>query len=902
MLTECPRLVDRDSAPLYTCSCLREAGTLTTSKAVAGSGDLLERAEPLAALAHHFATVAMSSAGRFIFVGGEAGIGKTSLVRRFSASQPARVLSGACDALATPHPLGPLLDIAHTTAGDLEALIIQGARPHEVAAAFLHELRVNRPSIVILEDLHWADDATLDVIRLLVRKVESAPVLVVATYRDDQIDRTHPLRVLIGDIATNPAVTRLTLGALSEAAVAQLASPYGLDAAELHRNTGGNPFFVTEVLAAGGDALPATVQDAVLARVARLGPLAQRLVETVAVIPAGVDISVLEAMDHEAVACVDECLASGVLAPIPNGVAFRHELARLAVEISLSPQRRVVLHRAALTALSDPRRGPLDPTSLSHHAEGAGDVDAVLCYAPQAAAVAAQAQAHREAAAQYARALRFGWALTDERRAELLSLRSWECFLIGHYSDAIETRRAALATYRSLGDRRREGDALRAMSSNLRCHGQVAEATETGVAAVAVLENLDPGPELAMAYANRAMLALNVEDTAATRYWGAKAQELAERIDDRETLVHAMNSIGTAGYLLGDDDGRQALEQSLHLCKEWGFDEQAGRAYIHLAWAGVRVHDYARAELHQREGIEYCLERGLDAWRFEILAHQARRLLDQGHWDEATEATSILLRSGTANAVAQTLIHCIIALLRARRGDPDPHGPLAEAQAIAAPTGELQHLLPVATASAEIAWLDGGAPSDDAARAATDHAMELATRYGAIPALSELAAWRRRCGIHDARPASSVGPYALELAGETVGAAAAWAELGCHYEAAITLCAEGRDEDRRRALTIFQSLGARPAAAMAARLLRESGARGVPRGPRPSTRQNPGGLTTREVEVLRMLREEMSNREIAERLHLSEKTVDHHVAAILAKLGVSNRRQAARAAEPVVPR
>jgi DNA-binding CsgD family transcriptional regulator/tetratricopeptide (TPR) repeat protein len=872
------------------------------SQAAAGSGELLERAQPLAALEHHLADVAMSSAGRFVFIGGEAGVGKTSLVRRFCASQSVQILSGACDALATPHPLGPLIDISHTTAGDLEAMIARGGRPHEVAAAFLDQLRTGPPCIVVLEDLHWADDATLDVIRLLARKVESAPVLMLGTYRDDQVDRSHPLRVLIGDLATSPAVARLSLGPLSAAAVADLASPFDLDAAELYRNTGGNPFFVTEVLATGGDTLPATVQDAVLARVGRLGPVAQRLVEMAAIIPTGVDISVLEAMDDDAVAGVEECLASGVLAAIPGGVAFRHELARLAVEISLSPPRRLSLHRAALMALSDPRRGPIDPTALSHHAEAAADIDAVLCFAPQAAAVAAQARAHREAAAQYARALRFGWALTDEQRAELLSLRSWECFLIGNYADAIESRREALETYRSLGDRLREGDALRAMSSNLRCHGLVAEATEAGLAAVAVLEQLGPGPELAMAYANRAMLSLNVEDTAATLEWGRKAQELAERIDDRETLVHAMNSIGTAGYLIGDDDGRRALERSLRLCKEWGFVEQAGRAYIHLAWASVRVHDYGRAETYQRDGVEYCLERGLDAWRFEILAHQARRLLDQGRWDEATEATSTILRSGTGNAVTRTMVLCIIALLRARRGDPDYHRPLAEAQAIAAPTGELQHLLPAATASAEIAWLEGGENAADVTRATTDRAMELAMRYRAIPALSELTAWRRRCGVHDAKSSESVDPYALELTGDTAGAAAAWTELGCQYEAAITLCTGGPEENQRRALAIFQALDARPAAAIAARLLREGGARGVPRGPRPSTKQNAGGLTAREVEVLGLLSEEMSNREIAGRLHLSEKTVDHHVAAILAKLGVSNRRQAARAAAPLAHR
>ncbi len=875
-------------------------GALRTSQAVAGLGDLLERAEPLAALEHYFADVVMSSAGRFVFIGGEAGVGKTSLVRGFCANQSVRILSGACDALATPRPLGPLLDISHTTGGDLEAMIVRGGgRPYEVADVFLDQLRSGPPCVVILEDVHWADDATLDVIRLLARKVESAPVLVVGTYRDDQMDRTHPLRVLIGDVATSPAVARLYLAPLSAAAVADLAAPYGLDAAELYRNTGGNPFFVTEVLATGGDTLPATVQDAVLARVARLGPVAQRLVEMVAIIPTGVDISILEAMDDEAVAGIEECLASGVLAPIPGGVTFRHELARLAVEISMSPARCVSLHRAALTALSDPKRGPIDPTSLSHHAEAAADIEAVLRFAPQAAAVATQARAHREAAAQYARALRFGWGLTDEQRAELLSLRSSECFLTGHYADAIDSRREALATYRLLGDRLREGDALRMMSSNLRCSGLVAEATEAGLAAVAVLETLTPGHELAMAYANRAMLALNIEDTTATLEWGAKAQELAARIDDRETLVHAMNTIGTAGYLIGDDDGRRALERSLHLCKEWGFVEQAGRAYIHLAWASVRVHDYARAEAYQREGDEYCLERGLDAWRLEILAHQARRLLDQGQWDEATEVTSTILRSGTGNAVAQTLALCIVALLRARRGDPDHQGPLTRAQAIAAPTGELQHLLPTATASAEIAWLEGGAQAADVTRAATDQAMKLAMRYGAVPAVGELAAWRRRCGVQDLMPTLSTAPYALELSGDTAGAATAWTELGCQYEGAITLCAGGLEANYRRALAIFQALDARPAAAIAAQLLREGGARSVPRGPRTSTKQNAGGLTTREVEVLGMVSEDMTNREIAGRLHLSEKTVDHHVAAILAKLGVSNRRQAAKAVAPV---
>lgn len=869
---------------------------LAPSERAAGSADLLERSEQLDALERHLEGVAAGSAGRFVFIGGEAGVGKTSMVRCFCHGKSVRVLSGACDALAAPHPLGPLLDIAAVANGALQAVIDRGGRPYEVAAALLDELRFGGPSIVVLEDLHWADDATLDVIRLLGRRIEMAPVLFIGTYRDDQIDRTHPLRVVIGELATGPAIVRINLGRLSAGAVAQLAEPHGFDAVELYRSTAGNPFFVTEVLASGSASLAPTVQDAVLARVARLGPLARRLVETVAIVPDGIDVRLLETLDLEAVAGVEECLASGVLTSTDAGVAFRHEIARLAVEISLPPTRRVALNRAVLAALSDPAHGPLDPTRLAHHAEAAGDADAVLRYAPEAAAIAARVGAHREAAVQYARALRFGDELPEERRAELLSRRSFECYLLGDYEGAIETRRVALESYRRLGDRLREGDGLRAMSANLNCHGLVAESSEASAAAVEILETLPPGHELALAYSNCAAGAMNREDVVAARSWGAKAQELAERIGDRETLVHAMNTVGTARYLLGEDDGRLALERSLELCREWDFDAHAGRAYIHLAWASVRGHDYARAEAYQRQGIEYCLERGLDAWRFEITGHQARRLLDQGDWDGATEATSTILRAGNTNAVARTLALTVVALLRARRGDPDHRGPLDEARAIAAPTGEFQHLLPVATTAAEIAWLEGGPGVAETADVATRALLDLAQERGAGPIIGELGAWRRRCGIDEEPPSGAAGPYTLELGGNAAAAAGAWLELGCEYEAAVALCGSAAEGDHRRALALFHGLEARPAAAIAARLLREGGARGVPRGPRPSTKRNAGRLTTREVEVLGLVAEDMRNREIAQRLHLSEKTVDHHVAAIIAKLGVRSRAQALSAA------
>jgi DNA-binding CsgD family transcriptional regulator len=450
-----------------------------------------------------------------------------------------------------------------------------------------------------------------------------------------------------------------------------------------------------------------------------------------------------------------------------------------------------------------------------------------------------------------------------------------------------------LAYYRQVGNRLGEGDALRSLSANLRCFGQVPEANQASAAALAVLETLPPGHELAMALAQQAMLDLNVEDLEAADRWGVQALELAQRIDDRETLVHALNTVGTARLLRGIDEGLAMLERSLALSREWEFAEHAGRAYINIAWASTRLRKYTLAQAFEREGIEYCLERGLDAWRFEVLAHQARRRLDQGAWEDAAETSSTILRTTHTNSVARVMSLALLATIRARRGDPDHRAPLEEARALAAPTGEIQHLLPVAAAAAEIAWLGGDSHAASVVAEATNEALELARRYHASWAIGELACWRRRAGVREAAPAGAAGPYAIELAGDAERAAQAWLDIECGYEAAIALCCGGDAQGLRRALAEFQRLGARPAVAIAASRLREGGARDLPRGPRESTRLNPSQLTARELEVLDLVAQGMRDAEIAQRLFLSRRTVHHHVSAILRKLGVSTRTQAA---------
>lgn len=850
---------------------------------------LLEREVVLARLHESFAKAGEGS-GRLVLVVGEAGVGKSAAVRAFcdEASGSARVLWGGCDPLFTPRPLGPFLDIAEEEGGELQAAVGQG--PPALVAALLRSARQRSATILVVEDIHWADEGTLDVLRLLARKLGQAALLVVASFRDDELDRTHPLRLVLGELATQSHVDRVSVPPLTVKAVAELAAGVEVDAVELHRLTAGNSFFVTEVLASGTVAIPATVRDAVLARAARLSDGARALLDAVAIVQLRVELWLIDVLAGEDVIALEECLGSGMLVAVPGAVAFRHELARLAIEESLEPRRRLSLHRTALAALAARTADPPEAARIAYHAEAVDDGCTVVRFAPIAAERASALGAHREAAAHYARALRYGDRLRPGERGDLLRKQALEYVVADQYDKSLAAATCAIHEYQAIGDRLGEGDALRIRSDVAWCPGYIADCTRDGRDAVTLLETVPASRELAHAYANLGSLHKDAEERSETAAWAHRAIELGEKLGARDVVIRATTDLGAVEVLDGVPTGLARLEDALASAREEGLKYHVARIYLNLLGPAAATRNFLITDRHLAPALLYCSDQGFELHRLYLFADAARVALDMGRWDEAADHAKAVLRVPRCSTTPRILTLVVLALVRARRGDPQVLPLLDEAWALAEPTGELPRIGPVAVARAEVAWLHGR-PDDIVV--ATDAALELALKRVSTWRLGELLSWRRRAGLRDDLGVRLRGPFAAELSGDWRTAAEQWAGLGCRYEAALARAAADEEAPLRQALDELQRLGARPAAAIVARRLRELGVRDVRRGPRPSTRDNAAGLTARESEILALVATGLRNSAIAKRLFLSQRTVDNHVSAILRKLGADNRLEAA---------
>lgn len=849
--------------------------------------DLLERADFLQQLHDNLAEV-IKGQGRVSLVSGEAGIGKTSLVEQFAETSKSscRVLWGGCDALFTPRPLGPLHDIALQIRGDLLTLLEEEAPRVTIFSTVFEELRNQPPTLLVFEDVHWADEATLDLLKFLGRRINKLNSLLVITYRDDEVQAEHPLRLLLGDLPRS-FLRRVRLPPLSKEAVDELASRAGKRIDDLYAVTAGNPFFVTEALASQDPGVPVSVSDAMISRLARLTPAARALVEFVSVVPTKAEMWLLNESINPTAAALEECISAGILL-LDNGAAgFRHELARRAVEDSLPAPRLQGLHAQVLKALlTRGTEGQL--ARIVHHSAKSGDAAAVLEYAPVAARQAAALHSHRESALHYLTALKYSDDLTPEQRADLLERRSYECYVTGQISDAWTARQQALELWRQLGNEIRQGDNLRWMSRLAWYLGRTEEAEACAREAIKVLEALPVSPELAWAYSNRAQLHMLAGQTNEAVLWGTRAIELAQKFDATETLVHALNNVGAAQLFASMQEGRTNLEESLRLAMAHNLEEHASRAFTNLSSGALQIHDYALALRYLDEGIAYATERDLESCKRYMTTARARVHFETGRWTMATDDAAFVLANSVGYNVARIPALTVLGHVRVRRGDPDALRALDEAYQLATQAKEPQRIGPIASARAEIAWFAGDL---DQVVAEAQAALQIAKDYKDPWLHGEFAWWLWRAGVTQPIDQEIAEPYALQIAGNWRAAAHRWKEIGCPYEEACAL-AEGDDAAQLEALAIFENLGGNPAAERLRHKLRATGVRGIPRGPRPSTKENRAGLTSRQMEVLSLMRDGCTNIEIAERLFISSKTVDHHVSAVLAKLDAHTRSEA----------
>ncbi|MGY1770898.1 ATP-binding protein [Blastococcus sp. SYSU D00813] len=839
---------------------------------------LLEREQALDALAEH-ARHAVAGRGSVVLVAGEAGIGKTVLLRAFldGLGQRTQPLWGMCDSLSTPRPLGPLRDVADDLGPPVPDLLAGAATRHELFGGLLEVLR-GRPRVLVVEDLHWGDEATFDLVRFLARRIVQLPLLLVVSYRDG-LTAEHPLRAVLGDLVSAPDARRLQLAPLSRPAVATLLDGHRLDPADVHRRTAGNPFFVSQILAQPDSPLPESVRDAVLARVAGLAPSARHSLELLSCTPEPVSGELLGALGISTTT-VGVLAATGLLDRRGRGVAFRHEIARSAVLEATTPGAEPALHTAMVGAL-EACGG--DPSLLAHHAAAAGDVARVLRYAPAAAAEASSSGAHREAVAFYETALRHA-GRDAARRAALLEALSTELYFTDRLADAIAAGEQAVELRHALADDVAVGAGHTAISRFAWFAADRTGAEQHNRAAVELLARADDRRALGFALANTSFLASQRGDGEEARQAGTRAEAIAAELGDDVLRSTAGIGLAVTRLLEGDLGARADLLAISDAGLRHRLDNLATTPMTNLCHLDVEQGRFADAEVSLARGLRISGERDTPictAWQLGV---RARLRLRQGRWAEAEDDARAVLTSGDL-PLSHLWPHLVLGLLRVRREGAPENAHLDELWRLARRLDTPGTLAPAAAALAEQAWTTRRPDP----RLATPAVRELVTRpfAGREVALAPLLRWTRRLaadGVQDAGPADDTD----------AGSPAPGPEEP--FEAALARWDAGGADDLLAALAVLDELDAPAPAALVRARLRETGVGSVPRGPAPATRANPAGLTARQLDVLTLLADGCSNADIAARLVISRKTADHHVSAVLAKLDVRSRGQAAAVA------
>jgi DNA-binding CsgD family transcriptional regulator/tetratricopeptide (TPR) repeat protein len=843
---------------------------------------LVEREVSLGLMTAAFAGLP-TEGGRVVLVRAPAGGGKTALIDEFvlGVESVAHVMVGRCDDLSIPRPLGPFWDFMHAELG-LDAAVRGGDVQDVMVAVRDAMLRRLRPTVVVIDDVQWADDATLDVIRHVGRRVTRLNGLLILAFRESELDSDHPLRLVIGDLSPS-SIVQVPLEPLSLEGVAAIAIGSELDSEEVYGLTGGNPLLVTELVRWGGTP-SVSIRDLVVARRARLEPDARALVDFVSVLPRGAELAVIDA----AVGADDDdlraCERLGLLVYRDGFVSFQHEIVRRIVENNLGATQRRHLNVLALRSLPSG-----SPSELFHLAVAAGDVDAMLELGPAAARAAFSASSYQGAIDHVRAVMPMIDKLSRQSRAEVLETGARAMLMAGD-GDAADMIERAIGIRRVIGTQQDLAADLVLATRILAFDGNPDGARTAIREAIELLETEDPNPHWARALGRSAWLHLLRGEIDQAKREAGVALEVGRSTSDDLAIIRGLNTLGIVALYNGDPYGFRILEECRSTAEIAGLRYEEARVAWNMAANASVLYDSTTTLEYAQRAHETAIRYGIDSFESAAKDLVTSSLMLSGRWPEAeSHAIDAVNQTPRTPATAHLQALNVLAMIRVRTGSPEGPATVEELWAKATATELPQHIVPAASIAAEYACLtsDQGPVKNDEMAAAVEAAEQSSLRWVG----GELAFW-----MHLRSPKASVAhgwiaePYRLMIDGRSEAAAAHFKARQWPYETAIAMIG-GRPDAQLEALDILRSLGASGTEAWLASILASQGV-AVRRGPATATKEHPLGLTERQDEVLTLLAQDFTNQQIADMLFLSRRTVDSHVSAILMKLRVPDRRTA----------
>lgn len=858
---------------------------------------LVERDDEIRALREALEALS-DGVGAVFMVLGEPGIGKTALVNEVLTNLPSsvRLWAGGCDELLRPGSLDPIREALNGAQdGALEAE--SRGELHHFLMALTRELSQGPPTVLVVEDLQWADDATLNVVTYLSRRIERFPLLIVLSYREEDLGSDHSLHRYLA--AISPHSTQLRLQPLSRAGVATMCAGSNWDPTALWELTGGNPFFTVQSLTTAPVAPVARmVAAAVASRLRCLSTPARAVLERMSVWPGTLSLDLAEAFLGDALAALPEAEARGLVRADRDGVSFRHELTRLATLAALPVLQRRRHARDAVALLVD--RRSTDRPELIRLAVTGDDPATIVRFGPHVAQAASRCGATEEAVWCYEAVLRHQARLDAATLIDVLYGYAGELRKANRLAQAITTCRRAADLCAGTGDAVGRARALARLSRYLYWSAALPQARASAEQAVALSRDLDDAvaadalASLGLLMGQQGAAALPVLD---------RARALAGQAQRRDLLAMALDYLAQCSPRMTQGARLELLRAGIDVARDADAGEAVCRGRTTLAELLHRFGRYDELDRLLPPALREANSRGCRADTLSLEVCSALLMLRRGQWDSAAATLRLVHHQAPEGGLLADFALAPYGRLLARRGDPAAEDLLTGCWERASAHRWLPVVGLSATALVEWAWLAGDTGLvSDVAQAWAQHAG----RPGAAPFDAELRRFARLAGVDvpksEAEADVARTPWAVGLSGRWREAVQCWRELGDDYAMALELADSGDDRSTLQAWHLLNDLGAVPGAQWVRRRLRALGVRSIPRGPTPGTRSNPGGLTDRQMEVANLMREGLTNPEIAARLMVSVRTVDHHVSSVLAKLGLRTRREVMGAAGAWGPR